>query len=117
MNIHKSNDTISIYCKEETGIAVLDASNISEYADIYNLRGNVWYFNRINVPKQLRNSGLATKMMKELVTIMKQEKIIMICDVNPYGDLNEKQLKRFYEKFGFKNSNQGYMLFNNENRL
>lgn len=102
MQIAVNEDTIHIYHKEEINLAVLEASNISTMSDEYGLNGDVWYFNRLNVPKCLRNKGIATKMMKEFIKIIDDKNIIMICDVNPYGDLNEQQLIEFYKNFGFK---------------
>lgn len=62
---------------------------------------NIYYFNRLIVPQPLRGKGVATLLMKKLIEILDIEKIILICEVNPYGDLNEEQLFKFYKKYGF----------------
>lgn len=60
-----------------------------------------YYFNRLIVHSSLRNQGIATALMKTLVQVLDEEKITLLCDVNPYGDLTLEQLVLFYSKFGF----------------
>jgi len=99
--------------------ALLDKTNINENyinvrfvingtylasAEISKFPGenHIWYFNRLIVPKAFRNKKIATKLMNKLTTILDKNKIILYCDINPYGDLNFDQLKDFYKKFGFE---------------
>lgn len=66
--------------------------------------GNEWYFNRLIVHESMRNKGIAKILMNELIEILDNKQIILINDINPYGDLNFKQLVKFYNKYNFKKS-------------
>lgn len=61
----------------------------------------VLYFNRINVPKGMTQKGLGTAMLKKLLDTVKSNNWALICEVNPYGDLNRDQLIKWYVKHGF----------------
>jgi GNAT superfamily N-acetyltransferase len=63
--------------------------------------GNEWYFNRLVVHEKMRNKGVATLLMDELIKVLDEKQITLINDINPYGDLNFKQLEIFYKKYGF----------------
>lgn len=60
------------------------------------------YFNRLKVEQKFRGQGLATKMLKRMVELADTIKATIICDINPYGDLNYDQLYKLYKKFGFE---------------
>jgi GNAT superfamily N-acetyltransferase len=73
--------------------------------DIYEIKSKnqTWYyFNRLNVPEKIRNRGIATELMNELVDWADLEEINILLDINPYGDMSYNDLKKFYKKFGFK---------------
>ena len=70
-------------------------------AEISRIDSGEWYFNRLNVPVTMRNKGVATSLMKQLIIEADKKGITIVCDINPYGDLNKKQLQEFYKKFGF----------------
>jgi GNAT superfamily N-acetyltransferase len=61
-----------------------------------------WYFNRLFVSPSVRKKGIATKLMSELVKKLDENKIDLFLDINPYGNLNYKQLENFYRQFGFE---------------
>lgn len=62
----------------------------------------VYYFNRLNVPEKLRNQGIGNALMQKTIDFCKESNAMLINTVNPYGDLNLKQLNEFYEKSGMK---------------
>lgn len=76
-----------------------NAAEISNFT--FDKDDKVYYFNRLIVHNSLRNKGIATALMTKLISILDEEKIILHCDVNPYGELNMEQLISFYGKFGF----------------
>ena len=66
-------------------------------------RGQTWYYlNRIIVSKKIRHKGVATQLMQEMVDWADCQKINILLEINPYGDLDLDQLIAFYGKFGFK---------------
>lgn len=77
--------------------------------DISSIDDDCWYLNRLYVQPKQRNKGLATSMMKELISLADLKSKDILLEINPYGDLNYDQLKIFYEKFGFNKI--GYNLF------
>ncbi|CCO08742.1 GNAT family N-acetyltransferase [Desulforamulus hydrothermalis] len=79
-------------------------------ATISRLHDNVWYFNRLIVPKCTRRQGLAGELMKKLVTLLDDNKIILINEVQGTGDLNNDQLVIFYKKYGFFETDRPYRL-------
>lgn len=90
-NISKENMCFRC-CIDDVKLAVAELSILPD---------NTWYFNRLNVPPEYRNKGIATKLMLMLIDAAAKYKITICCDINPYGDLNYDQLKKFYKKFGF----------------
>lgn len=109
----KTSEILHIVCRpagEARFAGTIDASKID--GSIYGVAGdNVWYFNRLFVPKQLRSTGIANKLLMELVKVMEEDKITMVCDVNSYGDLDEEQLINLYRKYGFNDTGDGYLLY------
>ena len=67
--------------------------------DIYN--NNVWWFTRLFVSQEMRSKGVGTALVKKVVEFCKTNNISLINSMNPYGDLDFKQLKEFYIKNGF----------------
>lgn len=70
------------------------------------VNGTWYYFNRLVVYPKIRNKGLATRLMKLIIDWADAEKISILNEINPYGDLDMGQLIRFYAKFGFKKHNK-----------
>ena len=68
------------------------------------------FFNRLIVPPAIRNRGVATKLMEQVIEWADEEKINIFNGVNAYGDLNLPQLIRFYSKFGFKKLSKATMI-------
>lgn len=61
-----------------------------------------YFFNRINVPKQMGNQGIGTQLLKEVINYIDNENAFLLNHVNPYGDLDREQLIHFYTKHGMK---------------
>jgi len=75
-------------------------------ASLNMMKENVWFFNRLVVHKSLRGKGIGTALMKKVVNFCKSNNISLINGMNPYGDLDFEQLKRFYLKHGFIETHQ-----------
>ena len=84
----------------------IGVAEVSAYSSYMNIDGNeiegCWYFNRLFVRNKFRGLGVATELMKKLINFIEEKKILLVCDVNPYGDLTKEQLISFYKKFGFQ---------------
>lgn len=67
-----------------------------------NFLGNgEWFFNRLYVHPKMRNKRVASLLMEELIKILDEEHIVLVNQINPYGDLDYDQLVKFYKKYGF----------------
>lgn len=97
LNVVNTNDYVSVS-------VIVDRHLAS--AEVSRLDNNLWYFNRLIVPSAIRNQGIATRIMEQLVKILDTEKITLACDINPYGDLDFNQLYKFYKKYGFVDDNR-----------
>lgn len=82
-------------------------------ATISKIKDNMWYFNRLIVPKSARNKGFATRLMEMLIELLDEKKIVLINEVQGTGDLNNDQLVTFYKKYGFKETEHPYRLIRN----
>lgn len=90
--------TFSILNDRKTMIALAE---LSIYHEI-NHEGTWYYFNRLNVPLKMRNEGIAKQLLQQVSEWADQERINILLDINPYGDLDLRQLIALYMKFGFK---------------
>jgi hypothetical protein len=59
-------------------------------------------FNRIFVPSGFRNQRFGSFILDKVVEWAKREKVFIVNDMNPYGDLNLEELTAFFVKHGFK---------------
>ncbi len=69
---------------------------------IYN--DGTWVFPRLFVPKSMRNQGIASFLMSELIKILDDNKITLMGGIYPTGDLDYDRLTTFYKKYGFGES-------------
>lgn len=69
-----------------------------------------YYFNRINVPESMRGRGLGKHLLNQVVEWADENKYTILLDINPYGKLNEQQLRALYERFGWVSQEDGSML-------
>ena len=77
----------------------------------HKLEGVWYYFNRLSVPPKLRKKGIAKKLLGEMCEWADDKEINIWLDINPYGDLDLRQLISLYSKFGFKQTlQQGTMI-------
>lgn len=93
LNVVNTNDYVSVSM-------IVDKSYLAS-AEVSRLDDNYWYFNRLIVPPNIRNRGIATKIMKQLIKVLDEKSITLVCDINPYGDLDFDKLHEFYCKYGF----------------
>ena len=94
----------------------IDVSSIGkEGAFVYGIEGeNVWYFNRLFVPVKLRNRGIASKLLEKLLEVMKRDGMTVVLEINPYGDLNLRELRELYMRYGFKKTRGEYLIYTPE---
>ena len=78
------------------------ARSAAELSEISGRPNKTYYFNRLIVDQKLRGTGISVKLMKQVVEWADQEKIEILLEINPYGNLDYLQLAQFYERFGFE---------------
>lgn len=83
--------------------------------EVYGISG--LYINRLVVSENVRNRGIATKMMEKLVEVVDQKGVDVVLEINPYGDLDREKLEIFYKKFGFTESQLSGLYVRYANRL
>lgn len=81
---------------ESSGTASATITEGLDYGEV-----GSWGFNLLFVPPEMRNRGVASRLMSELVKILDEDSIILFNYIEPYGDLDFGQLKCFYKKYGF----------------
>ena len=79
-------------------------------AEVSMVTSESWYFNRLSVPVKFRNQGIATQLMRKLIQVLDKNKITLICDINPYGDLDFNQLNKFYKQYGFVEHEEHHLI-------
>lgn len=97
--IHKTDTAnyISVYIFRENMLSFIGSAELSDMCF-----KNQFYFNRLFVKPEFRGNGFAHILMKEMLKIIDLRKIDIMLDINAYGDLNHKQLLKFYQKYNFK---------------
>jgi len=78
------------------------ARSAAELSHMIDRPDTTYYFNRLIVDKKLRGQGLSIKLMNQVVEWADTEKIKILLEINPYGDLGYLQLAQFYMRFGFE---------------
>lgn len=94
------------------GTAELSQINPSLFSELTPcLNTHPWvYFNRLSVNENIRKQKIATQLMQQVIEWANNDKINIILEVNPYGDLNLEQLIKFYKKFDFEQVNTNVMI-------
>lgn len=69
------------------------------------------FYSRLNVPNVMRGKGIATKLLNETLNYCCENKILLINQVNAYGDMSEKDLLNFYEKNGMVLIEENLMIY------
>ena len=108
-------DTKNFHIQKNNRLAVAELSffdneSVELYLNNDKIDGKWYFFNRLNVPKEIRNLGIAKQLMEQVVEWADKENVNILNVVNPYGDLNMEKLERFYEKFGFIKIKTGLMI-------
>jgi len=60
----------------------------------------ILFFNRLNVPEQIRNLGYGKKLLKEILSFCDTNNYFLINTANNYGDMGQNNLINFYIKQG-----------------
>ena len=82
-------------------LSLIDNKCVSRFIKINS--NDIWYyFNRLYVHPEIRNQGIATLLLKQVTVWADENKINILNEINPYGDLNLDNLILLYSKFGFK---------------
>ncbi len=80
----------------------IDLSLVDEFEDItVKEPQKLYYFNKLYVDKELRNKGIAKQLLEKLEHWADSENIVVVGDVNPYGDLDFEKLVQLYLDHGF----------------
>lgn len=84
-------------------IAELSVTDITMYTDLVGeLPEGKWYFfNRLKARDHLQGQGFGTACLKATIDYCDKMGYNILCQVNPYGILDFDNLKRFYAKHGF----------------
>lgn len=99
-----NNDCIIIQIKDEKTsfpIGIAEASCMTG-EDIY-------YFNRLYVNPKYRKNSYGKRLLNTLLDYIDSINAVLYLDINPYGEMTYDQLKVFYMKYGFKETD-GYRL-------
>ena len=63
--------------------------------------GDLLILNEIEINKEFRERGYATKFMKQLIKLADHMQIKMSLNPDNYKGSNKERLKKFYSRFGF----------------
>jgi len=69
----------------------------------------IW-ISRIFVPKEYRGHKHGGKMLNRFCKWCDKKRRDVILQINPYGDLDEEQLRKWYIKHGFVSQKDGSMI-------
>lgn len=81
---------------------VAELNQLPTNCPVHRFSGEWWWFARLFVQPEYRNTGIATSLMNDVVDWADEKHIAILCTVNAYGDLDTNQLVKFYKKFGFE---------------
>ena len=72
----------------------------------------VYYFNRINVPKKVRDLGLGKDLLQEVIKYCNEKDIFLVNTASSSGDMSQKKLIDFYVDSGMKLiHNEGLLVY------
>jgi GNAT superfamily N-acetyltransferase len=67
---------------------------------ILNKNEPIYFFNRLNVPKEFRWNGYGKLLLKKVLEYCATNNYMLINTANEYGEMGQSNLIRFYEKNG-----------------
>lgn len=129
VKINESEYAVSFYLIESNTIAISELTLLGDlgkdYADMIKNKkdktlflkefenvNKVYFFSRLNVPAKLRGQGLGHLLMQKTLEFCETNNAMLINTVNPYGDMNLKELNDFYKKCGMKLvNNKGLLIY------
>ena len=71
-------------------------------ADLCAFVDGAWLVCRINVPSGYRGQGYGTELLRRVCEEADAEEVVLVLEVNAYGDLNDDQLREWYSRYGFE---------------
>lgn len=63
-----------------------------------NSANEVYFFNRLNVPRELREGGYGSILLKEVLSYCDKKDIFLVNTASNSGDMGQKKLINFYVK-------------------
>ena len=109
---NNSNDCIIIQVKEDSTsfpIGIAEASYMSGEG--------MYYFNRLYVNPKYRKNNYGTRLLNTLLDYIDSKNSVLCLDINPYGEMTYDQLKSFYMKNGFKETDEYRLLYKAGGRI
>lgn len=112
MPLSMTRDGVSITVWTSRG-SVAELTKVNNPGDVFGkleveLTEPVFFFNRLKA--RVEGIGEGTKLMKDLVPFLDEHNITVVNGASPYGSMTMKQLKKFYEKYGFSDIGNDIML-------
>jgi GNAT superfamily N-acetyltransferase len=101
-----SNDCIIIQVKDKDTsfpIGITEASHMPGE--------DMFYFNRLYVNPKYRKNNYGTRLLNTLLDYIDSINGVLCLDINPYGEMTYDQLKAFYMKYGFKETDEYRLLY------
>jgi len=95
MIITESNQDISILSHYGT-------ASINTYYNVIDKYPDIWWFARIKVRPEHWGSGHGKDLMIELCRILDQRNIMLMNELNPYGNRDMNSLISFFKASGFE---------------
>jgi GNAT superfamily N-acetyltransferase len=87
-------------------------------AEMSNIDGNVWWFERLSVHPKSRGKGYGSLLVDKVVEFCKSHMIKLECGLNPYGVLTFEQLRDFYIRHGFtETGEEGLMVLDFQHNM
>lgn len=95
---------LSVFTKE-LAVDFIESSELNRKQknyihEILNKSNNAYFFNRLNVPKKMTNRGIGTKLLQETINFIYGNNYFLINTANSYGEKDQEELVRFYQKNG-----------------
>jgi ribosomal protein S18 acetylase RimI-like enzyme len=69
-----------------------------------------WTISRINVPREHRGKGYGSQLLTQILADADKENAELWLEVSPSDGLSYSQLVTWYERYGFSESNYGYLV-------